>query len=262
MECLPALRRKIAGIESRRAVVARQFVPTGHGGIDAALGGGLGRGRLHEVFAADQEDVSSAAGFTAMLARQLGGSLLWLRAETAEQRGGRVYPPGLCEIGLDPAALILGILPDSLAVLHAAADVARCPEVGAAVIELWRMPRQLDLTASRRLALAAEASGVTMLMLRAEAEPAPSAAQTRWAVRSAASIPLEAAAPGHPALEVTLLRQRGRPAVGQWLVEWDREQAIFREQRAGAAALSGAVVPVPVREPAGAGDIVPLRRTG
>src|SRR3546814_10143689 len=70
--------------------------------------------------------------------------------------------------------LILCLLPDPLAVLRAAADVVRCPEAGVAVVELWRNPRQLDLTASRRLALAAETSGVTVLLLRVSALPAPS----------------------------------------------------------------------------------------
>lgn len=262
VDFLPALRRKIASIEGRRSVAASELAPTGHDGIDGALGGGLARGRLHEVFAINAADASSSAGFVAMLALRLSGPLVWLRAESAETWGGRLYASGLCEIGVDPATLILGLLPDPLAVLHAAADVVRCSDVGVAVIELWRMPRLLDLTATRRLALAAEASGVTALLLRVDAEPAPSAAHTRWAVRAAASTPLEANAPGHPALEVELLRQRGRPAGGGWLVEWDREQAIFREQRIGVAALSGAVFPLSSREPADAGTLVPLRRAG
>src|SRR3546814_10246605 len=62
--------------------------------------------------------------------------------------------------------------------LRAAAEIVRCDEVGVAVIELWRQPRPLDLTASRRLAVAAEASGVTALMLRIDAAPTPSAARS------------------------------------------------------------------------------------
>ena len=260
MDRLSALRRQIARIERPRAVAAADIATTGHDAIDAALGGGLARGRLHEVFAVDPADASNAAGFAAMLALRLGGPMVWLRAEAAEALGGRLHAPGLSEIGVDPATMIMGVLPDPLSVLRAAADVVRCTEIGVAVIELWRMPRALDLTASRRLAMATEASGVTALLLRAEAEPAPSAAHTRWAVRSAASAPLEANAPGHPAMEVELLRQRGRPAGGRWLVEWDRDQAIFREQCCEGPALPGAVVPLPVRESRNAG--IPLRRAG
>ncbi len=141
---------------------------------------------------------------------------------------------------------MLAVLPDPVTLLRAAADVVRCAEVGAVVIELWRNPRALDLTASRRLAVAAEASGVTALMLRAQAEPSPSAAQTRWSVRAALSTALEAQAPGHTVLDIELLRQRGRPSGGRWLLEWDREQARFAE-----SAASGAVAAAAERGPAG-----------
>ena len=257
---LSALRRKIAKIECLRPTAAVDVAATGHAAIDAALGGGVARGRLHELFAIDPADASNSAGFAAMLALRLGGPLVWLRAELAEVLGGRIHAPGLCEIGIDPGQMIMAILPDPLTVLRAAADVVRCAEVGVTVIELWRMPRELDLTASRRLAVAAEASGVTALMLRTQAEPGPSAAHTRWALRSAASAPLEANAPGYPAMEVELLRQRGRPAGGRWLVEWDRDRAIFREQQFERAALPGAVAPLPVRQSREANP--PLRLAG
>src|SRR3546814_11108100 len=91
---------------------------------------------------------------SSMRAQMLGGGSIWLREERVERQAGGLYAPGLREIGIDPARLILGLLPDPLAVLRAAADVVRCPEAGVAVVELWRNPRQLDLTASRRLALA------------------------------------------------------------------------------------------------------------
>ncbi|WP_033920780.1 ImuA family protein [Sphingomonas sp. 37zxx] len=251
---LSDLRRRIAAIEPPPSI-ASTCVATGHAAIDLALGGGLARGRVHEVFALDAADASCAAGFAAMLARRLGGGIVWLREETADRQGGQLHAAGLVEIGIDPDRLILGLLPDPLAVLRAAADVVRCPDVGIALIELWRDPRRLDLTASRRLALAAEESGVTAIILRIAAEPSPSAAQTRWAVRAAASVPLAADAPGHPALEVELLRQRGRAQSGVWRVEWDREQTSFR-----APALSGAVVSLPAGRSAGADGGARLRR--
>src|SRR3546814_18103705 len=87
-------------------------------------------------------------------------------------------------------------------------------------------------------------------------------AHTRWAVRSAPSLPLEANAPGHPAMELELLRQRGRPADGVWHVEWDREQTIFRDRNRDRPALSGAVVPLPVRGPRGSDAVIPFRQHG
>lgn len=246
-----ALVSKIARIERRPLAASPTHVALGHAAIDAALGGGLARGRLHEIFATDADDGSSAAGFAAMVARRLGGGIVWLRQADAQQRGGTLHAHGLAAIGIDPRLLILIVPPDARALLHAAAEVVRCAEVGVAVIELWRTPRLLDLTASRRLALAAESSGVTALMLRVDAEAAPSAAQTRWLVRAAASVPLAAGAPGYPALDIGLVRQRGRPAGGDWQVEWDRDRAMFRDRDADGrgAAASGAVLSVPGRRP-------------
>ncbi|WP_232475883.1 ImuA family protein [Flavisphingomonas formosensis] len=258
MEQLAALRRSIARIEHRTPAEAASLVATGHDAIDRQLGGGLVRGRLHEVFASEAGDASSAAGFAAMLAVRLGGALVWLRTDEAEAQGGGLFAPGLGEIGIDPGRLLLGVLPDPLALLRAAAEVVRCPEVGVAVIELWRSPRPLDLTASRRLSVAAEASGVTALLLRVAADPVPSAAQTRWAVRSVVSKALEAGAPGHPALDVELLRQRGGPGGQRWQVEWNRDRASFHESGCDETALPGALVSPAAGGPAGTG----WRRTG
>ncbi|WP_241241892.1 ImuA family protein [Sphingobium algorifonticola] len=256
------LKHKIARLERPRPSGICAPASLGHDAIDSALGGGLARGHVHEVFAIESADAGSASGFVAALAGRLKGNIVWLREEAAQRHEGVLHGAGLVEAGLDPARLILGVLSDPLSVLQAAGDVVRCPEIGVAVIELWRQPRLLDLTASRRLALAAETSGVTAILLRIAAQPAPSAAQTRWRVAAAASTPLEANAPGHPAWEVELLRQRGRPAGGIWHVEWDRDRTMFRGDGARPAALPGAVVPFSANGPADAGSVVPLRRTG
>lgn len=271
-DSLESLKARIAGLE--RACMGESAGETaglariGHAGIDTALGGGLMRARLHEIFAFEADDAGCATGFVAALALRLGGTLVWLREGEAEKRGGQLHAPGLVEIGLAPEQVILGTLPDALAVLRAAADVTRCGDVGVAVVELWRDPRAFDLTASRRLALAAEASGVTVIALRIAATPSPSAAQTRWQVAAAPSLPMEANAPGYPAWRLELLRQRGRPAGGAWRVEWNREQACLAEAlpvggagTGGAAALSGAVLPLSAGRPARAAALG-FRRAG
>jgi protein ImuA len=85
------------------------------------------------------------------------------------------------------------------------------------------------LTASRRLVLAAEQSGVTLFLLRLDAEPVPSAADTRWAISAAPSQALEAKAPGAPMFEIELLRRRAGPSGMRWRLEWNRDRLIFRE---------------------------------
>ena len=245
---LAMLKWTLALIAGEARLSGDKRIVTGHGALDAALGGGLARGRVHELFAAQADDGPSAAGFAAMLVLRASGSrapIFWLRTDEAEQRGGRIHAPGLAELGGDPDALVLGQAPDAKALLKSAADAARCPGLKALVVECWGKCPALDLTASRRLALAAEQSGVTLFLLRQEAEPVPSAADTRWAVSAVPSRALEANAPGAPMFEIELLRRRAGPAGMRWQLEWNRDRLIFREP-----ALPGAMVPPPSRRPA------------
>ena len=243
-------RRNLASIAGGERLSDAARFATGHEALDAALGGGLMRGRVHELFAAEADDMASAAGFAAMLALRAavpGAPILWLRTDEAERRGGRLHAPGLAELGGDPDALVLALAPDAPALLRGAADAARCGGLGALIVECWGKCPALDLTASRRLSLAAEQSGMALLLLRQEAKPVPSAADTRWAVSAAPSEALEANAPGPPLFEIELLRRRAGPSGMRWCLEWDRDQIAFHEP-----AHPGAVVPLPSRGPAAA----------
>ena len=248
---LASLRRRIARLERQRPAHMAPCAATGHAGIDAALNGGLAPGRLHEAFAASAGDAAAATGFATALACLAAqeGPVVWLREAEAEVHG-RLYGPGLAELGLDPARLVLGVPATPLDLLRAAVDVVRCAHVAVAVIELWRAPRPLDLTASRRLAVAAETSGVTVLLLRIAAEPAPSVAQTRWRVAAAPSLALDAGAPGSSAFDLELMRQRGGPEGLRWQVEWNRDTRTFVD---AAAPLLGAVVPLAEHRPLAVG---------
>lgn len=237
----PALARVLAG-PSPRAAALPDPRPLGPAEIDRMLGGGLAPGQLHELFARTAGDEASATGLAAMFALRLAGEaapILWLR-ETAAQRRAGLHGPGLADLGLDPGRLVLGVLPDARALLRAGVDALRCAALGAVIIEIGGDPALLDLTATRRLALAAEGSGVTPLLLRLRgATPMPSAARTRWQAASAASHSPGANAPGRTTLTLALLRQRGGAAGLDWTVEWDRDAACFR-----AAALPGARLPL------------------
>jgi len=195
--------------------------------LDATLGGGLAEARLHELWPAGSDDAPNAAGFALLLALKAArgaGAIVWI-----EQQGkqGRLYPPGLAELGIDPAHILFVNAPDEKALLRAAGDVVRSPAATVAVIAPAGPARLLDLTASRRLTLFAESSGTTAILLRTADPHAPSAATTRWRVAAAPSQTLEANAPGHPAFALDLLRQRsGAPSYG-WQLEWDRDRARF-----------------------------------
>ena len=245
---LSTLRRRLARMESVRSPDVGARVATGCAAVDDWLGGGLWRGRLHEVMAAERQDAGSVTGFAAMLALRAGEGrpLLWLRTDAAERQSGRLYATGLGELGLDGGAVLVGLVADDAALLKAANDAARCAGVGALLVECWGDPKALDLTATRRLMLAAEASGVTVLLLRMAAAESPSAADTRWRVRGAPSVPLAdgtaAGAPGHPVFEIELLRRRAGPAGVMWRVEWNRDRCIFQEP--ATAPLPGVVFPL------------------
>lgn len=239
---LAALRSRIARIDSGFGAAAHRPFSTGEADLDAELSGALAEGRLHELFAATVEDAASAAGVALMLSLRVSagnGALLWLRTEAAERALGQLYMPGLAELGADPGRLVLALLPDDKALLKAAADAAACKGLGALVVECRGRAPLLTLTASRRLALAAEKSGVTLFLLRVDAEPAPSAAATRWSISAAPSQAMTPDAPGHSMIEVELLRRRAGPAGMRRRLEWIGEECAFRKP-----ALPGAVVPL------------------
>lgn len=235
-------------------------VPLDRSEMDAALCGGLKRAALHEVYAASGGDAGAATGFALGLALKaaMGKPLLWAREDMLDIETGHVYAPGLTAFGLSPASLVMVRARDSEDVLKAGEDAVRCGGLGAAIIAPWGSPAKLNLTASRRLALAAAASGVTAVMLRVAAAPSPSAAETRWRVAAAPSRPIDGEAPGRPAFHVSLLRQRGGEAGRSFVVEWDRDRLSFAVADDRTAPLSRFVVPVPAGGAAG-GD---LRRTG
>lgn len=235
---LSDLRRSLAEAALRTGPASGVRIGLGVASLDEALNGGLARAALHEVYAAEVADLAAATGFALGLALRAGQveekaaerPILWARQDFVDAEAGRLHAPGLNELGLDPSRLLLVRARDGEGVLRAGAEAARCPALGAVLIEPWGEPRPFDLTASRRLALAAEGSGVPVLLLRVAAQQAPSAARTRWQVRALASRALEANAPGAPAFAARLLRQRGGAAEREWRVEWDRDRRSFAER--------------------------------
>lgn len=222
-----SLKERFAGFE--RAPPPPCFA-LGEEELDRALGGGLARGRLHELWPAAPQDGGSALGFALMLAIRAGGAggtIVWITQDQGS-RAGHLYPPGLAELGADPARLLWVTAPDEPALMRAAADVVRSPAAGTAVIAPAGPAPRLDLTASRRLTLAAERSGVTAILLRTRDPEAPSAAATRWRVAAAPSQALAADAPGHPAFTVDCVRRRGGPPLLDRRLEWRRDDARFQ----------------------------------
>ena len=235
---LPELRERVRRIE-RPTATARRVLPFGVAGIDRALpDGGLARGALHEILGAggDEEDGALAAAFAAGILGRLtvsgDGMVLWCLPRPD------LYGPGLAAHGLDPGRVVLVSTPRDTEILWAMEEGLRAPGIVAVVGEVGT----LTATASRRLQLAAERSGITAFLLRrwrdggqaARERALPNAAVTRWRITTMHSIPLRSE-PGVGRLRwrVELLRCRsGEPAC------WEMEVPDATDHVSLAAALA------------------------
>jgi protein ImuA len=256
MNTLANLRGSIERIEAHGEAYLPDRVALGHADADATLQGGLAIGAMHEVFAEGRQS-ATAAGFVAGLAGRATARrpLLWVRQDFTEIESGAVSMSGLAELGLDPRLLVTVRAADVDTALRSAADALACDALGCVVLEVWGQARQLDLVASRKLTLAAQASGVTALLLRVAAEPMPSTAETRWIVRAAHSPP--ATLWGAPVFDAQLVRNRHGP-VGRWIMEWKCDECLFEKP----AAYSQLVAAAPVHRPHQAPARARQRRAG
>jgi protein ImuA len=193
---LAALRARIRAMERLRPA-AGEAVPVA-AAVDAALpGGGLALGQLHQVLAEDAAATAFAAAIAGRLAARLGRPVAWIAA------GDDLYAPGLAAHGLGPETLLVVRVRSDADALWAMEEALRCPDLACVVGEL----RRLELTAGRRLQLAAEDGGVTGLALHPPLARAANAGTTRWRV---------AARPGGRH-RLTLERCRGGMP-GKWVV--------------------------------------------
>ncbi|HEX5258201.1 MAG TPA: hypothetical protein VFW35_05405 [Sphingomicrobium sp.] len=168
------------------------------------------RPTLSELFAATPRD----CGWTGFLLPQLDTArpLLWVQERMAILESGRIYPPGL------PTANFIHVeARDARDALWAMEEGLRCSALSAVIGEIWGDPRALDFTATRRLAVASEQSGVPCWLVRLGGTADLSGARMRWRIASEPSLinDLDPKAPGLPAWDAELFRARGMPP-GRW----------------------------------------------
>ena len=199
----------------------------GHDEVDLCLKGGLQHGVLHEIFAVIGHE-AAATGFAAGLATRIAADKqsLWIRQDFSGHEFGELLATGLLEFGLDPARVLLLSVANASDGLRAANDALSCAALGAVVIEIPGNPKVLDLVASRRLTLAATQKSVTAFLLRFNAQPDTSTAETRWLVRAATS-PKGKEDWGYPFFEVDLVRNR-HGKTGHWFMEWNCDECVFQ----------------------------------
>lgn len=163
---------------------------------------------LSEMFGGNGRD-AGAVGFA--LAQAGAGTLLWVQDRMSILQTGRPYPPGL---DLD---FIHVEARDARSALWAMEEGLRCAALSAVIGEIWGDPKALSFTATRRLAVAAERSGVAATLLLFDAAPNLSGARLRWHVASRPSPPHphDPRAPGAPAWSLDLFKARGAHP-GRW----------------------------------------------
>lgn len=224
---LDDLRDRVARIERRHlppGLGADTAIPFGVPEIDRALpGGGIARGALHELAESgpgDAEHGAAAALLAAGVLARAGGPVLWV-SEWFD-----LFAPALAGAGLAPGRVLH--VEAGRAVLGAMEEGLRHAGLSGVVGEV---SGRLGLAASRRLQLAAEASGAVAFAIRrarrhggaAALLAEPTAAATRWRVAPLPSAPPLPHAPDTPGLgrarwKLDLVRARGGEP-RSWTVE-------------------------------------------
>ena len=159
------------------------------------------------------------AGSGFLLAALSDGQVLWAQDRLTRREAGAPFLPGIGR------ALLRADLSRPADVLTAMEDALSSPAFAAVVGEIWGDPAALNFTATRRLAMRAEAAGRPCWLLRRAASVQASAARMRWRVAACPSDPLadDPAAPGDPCWRVELFKSRLSPP-GEWLVRHERGQ--------------------------------------
>ena len=171
---------------------------------------------LSEIFPETAPDAAAPAFALAHLDAAK-GPVLWIQDRLSRRETGLPFPPGLggCEV------LHLQVS-RAIDVLWAMEQGLGCPALGGVIGEVWGTAPALDFTATKRLALRAEAHGVPAWLIRRAAPPELSAARERWRLGAlpARPVPDDPRAPGAPLWNAELFRARWR-APGRWVAGHD-----------------------------------------
>lgn len=211
-DAIASLRAQIARIEGVGA--KHGVLPFGVESIDRHLpAGGIAAGALHEVAGSRElADDAAATVFLAGILARLEGPVFWCLTWRD------LFAPALHLAGLHPDRVVFVEAGSDTHVLTAMEECLRHEGLGGVVGEL----KKVSLTASRRLQLAAEQSGVPAFLFRRacpiEVRTDGSAAVSRWRIRAAPSEVLGIPSLGRPRWDLTLERARGGDA-HNWIVE-------------------------------------------
>ena len=178
--------------------------------------------RVPDLRAATLAEITCAspldgAGSGFLLASLPAGMVLWAQDRLTRREAGAPFLPGIGR------ALLRADLSRPADVLTAMEDALASPAIAGVVGEIWGDPAALDFTATRRLAMRAEAAGRPCWLVRRAASVQASAARMRWRVAAWPSYPLadDPGAMGDPCWRVELFKSRLSPP-GEWLVHYEQ----------------------------------------
>jgi len=270
------LRRDVATLDGRSKVTR---LPFGVESLDSALAGGLALGRVHMLCGRPGHD-GSLTGFTVALLRRIlaqtdeSAPIVWCPAAAAGG-SGMLYAAGLAALGLDPGRLLIVDSPSPGARLAALEDILRTEGLAAVVVEYDRISQSSDywMRLARRAQLAAEASGVTGLLLGWPVTA--SGFDSLWHISPSSSVSAVSAQPGsqhvcghlsghapwHPCWQVDLRHARGgRP----WksCLSWNAHANTLAElpRRTASDDLLETPAMLPFAQPGRNGPRLPLRK--
>jgi protein ImuA len=235
---LRRLRRAVAAIEGQATSLApgHRALSLGLAEIDRVLAGGLAPASLHEVAGASWRDIGAAIGFTLALAARAPErrETLWVQTDFADVDSGAIYGPG-CELfGLQLNALFIMKVAKASDALWAMEEALKCRALSSVICELPDDGALADLTATRRLTLAAREGGGFGFLLRHRPSPLTSSAETRWEISAARSVPDRFGGLGHTTFAASLVKNRRGPTA-QWTIAWDHHEYAFSALSRGVA---------------------------
>ena len=234
-QTLETLKRQVAALETQPLLTDTQSLAAAAGLLATP------RGCVHEVFADSLANAGAALGFALAQAKRVLAperpGLIILQLKSDAQEIGLPYGLGLKSFGLDTAAIVLIRTDTIVELLWALEEAIACRAVGAVVADIAYPHKELDFTASRRLALRSAASGGSVFLVRYGRHREAGAAKYRWRVAPSLSAapPFDDRAPGPPRWRITLekgsldVRRRTAAAGEEYLVDWTENGLVLAD---------------------------------
>ena len=198
------------------------------GAPDVALKGGLGLGELHELAPLAPFHSGASLGFALALSTLVPreGPVVWVQQDFAALETGALYGLGCDLFGLASSRLLVVRTATPRDTLWAMEEAVKTSGIAAVIGELAQDGQAADLTATRRLSLAAQQGGGLCLLLRQQEFSQPSAAATRWIVAATPGATDGFGGLGRTAFRLSLTKNRRGPC-GSWVLQWDHHAKRF-----------------------------------